>query len=111
MILYIGHIEVNKNAKLQLCGFNKMLCQPWNLENIAKISGNVSYLSAVCNSRNLDWIISNGHCGADFPKDHFVPGEKRTHTSKPRLGEALSLDINYWAIQRKTPMEIMWWEL
>lgn len=46
-----------------------------------------------------------------FPKDHFVPGEKRTHTSKPCLGEALSLDINSWAIQRKTPMEIMWWEL
>lgn len=80
MILYIGHIEVNKNAKLQLRGFNKLLCQPWNLENITKISGNLSYLSAVCNTRNLDRITSNSHCGADFPEGPFCSWrEEDTH--------------------------------
>lgn len=41
MNLYIGHIDANKNVKRQVCGFNKVLSQPCNLENITKIFGNL----------------------------------------------------------------------
>ena len=47
----------------------------------------------------LDWIISTAMVVLIFSKDHFVPGKKRTHTSKPffggGVGRKLSLDANY----------------
>lgn len=77
MNLYIGHLDVNKNAKRQVCEFNKVLSQPWNLENITNIFSNLRWS---LNSRTLDWIISDRHCGADFPKEQFCSWrEEDTH--------------------------------